>query len=104
MTRMIPTAPSIVCPSARSRPDFSLRRPRRDGRRAGRGRGEYWRSTFPRSPLFWFRAYSQDETATEARFRFGRDYYITGDTGHVDAGHGCVHYAGEAHAISMHKD
>ncbi|UJX47565.1 acetyl-CoA synthetase [Xanthobacter sp. YC-JY1] len=58
----------------------------------------------PRSPLFWFRAYSQDEMATEARFRFGRDYYITGDTGHVDAD-GCVHYAGEAsHAISMHKD
>lgn len=57
-----------------------------------------------RSPLFWFRAYSQDEAATNARFRFGSAYYITGDAGHMDAD-GSVHYSGEAsHAISMHKD
>lgn len=58
----------------------------------------------PRSPLFWFRAYSGDEAATNARFRFGSGYYIIGDTGHMDAD-GCIHYAGEvSHAIPMHKD
>ena len=57
-----------------------------------------------RSPLFWFRAYRKDEAATKARFRFGNAYYITGDTGHIDAD-GWVHYSGQAsHAISMHKD
>ena len=57
-----------------------------------------------RSPLFWFRAYSQDEAATKARFRFGSAYYITGDTGFMNAD-GSVHYSGQAsHAISMHKD
>lgn len=57
-----------------------------------------------RSPLFWFRAYTKDDAGTKARFRFGNDYYILGDTGHIDAD-GCVHYSGQAsHAISMHKD
>lgn len=54
-----------------------------------------------RSPLFWFRGYRKDDAGTQARFKFGDDYFILGDTGHIDA-EGCVHYSGRAsHAISM---
>lgn len=53
------------------------------------------------SPLFWFRGYRKDDAGTKARFKFGNDYFVLGDAGHIDA-EGCVHYSGHAsHAISM---
>ncbi len=54
-----------------------------------------------RSPLFWFRGYRKDDPGTQARFKFGDDYFILGDAGRIDA-EGWVHYSGRAsHAISM---
>lgn len=57
-----------------------------------------------RSPLFWFRAYFKDDANTQAKFRFGPNYFLLGDAGFID-GEGAVHYSGQAsHAISMQKD